>query len=487
MSRPIAKRRLGIIGGLGAIAGADLFFKLAQAAAANRASADDDIIFEQHPFDEGEIAGSDNASPNGRKLYIFDLLRQFEARGVDRVMVPCFISHTFLDELQPEVKVPIVDLMKALLTHVQQKYPGQASIGVLTSNYVRMKGLFERYFEPQRFKLVYPDAQTQEDCVMQAIYGPEGIKAGHLQGTAVDLLYDACVDLLKAGAQVIVPGATEIAIVANTLRGRGIPIIDANSAYVQYALSYDEARPNKPVKIGVVGGVGPAATVDFMNKIIRNTDASKDQDHVKLLVEHNPQIPDRTANLIGDGRDPTIAIYAACKKLEASDADLIAIPCNTAHAFVDRIQPYLSIPIVNMLSETADFIRERYGNSIGIGLLATSGTVTSRVYHAAFEAHGMELIIPDEFHQQKVMSAIYGPLGVKAGHADGMCKMELLQAVTHLADRGAQVIILGCTELPLVLSQAEAFAVAGATVAILDPTDILARKCASLAQTVAVA
>jgi aspartate racemase len=140
-----------------------------------------------------------------------------------------------------------------------------------------------------------------------------------------------------------------------------------------------------------------------------------------------------------------------------------------------------------MLSETADFIHERYGNSIGIGLLATSGTVTSRVYHAAFEARGMGLIVPDEFHQQKVMSAIYGPLGVKAGHVDGMCKMELLQAVAHLAERGAQVIILGCTELPLVLSQTEAFAVAGATVAILDPTDILARKCASLAHTVAVA
>ena len=114
----------------------------------------------------------------------------------------------------------------------------------------------------------------------------------------------------------------------------------------------------RPFKIGVVGGVGPAATADFMQKIVRNTTAARDQDHIKIVVEQNPQIPDRTANLIGDGPDPTVALYATCKKLEAGDADLIAIPCNTAHAFVERIQPYLSIPIVNMLHETVQHLAQ---------------------------------------------------------------------------------------------------------------------------------
>ena len=120
-----------------------------------------------------------------------------------------------------------------------------------------------------------------------------------------------------------------------------------------------------------------------MDKIVRNTPAGRDQEHIKLVVEQNPQIPDRTKNLIGDGIDPTIALYSTCKRLEADEADIIAIPCNTAHAFVERIQPYLSIPIVNMLFETAECIRREHRSCKRIGLLATSGTIGSRVYHDA--------------------------------------------------------------------------------------------------------
>src|SRR5205823_9095418 len=99
------------------------------------------------------------------------------------------------------------------------------------------------------------------------------------------------------------------------------------------------------------------ATADFMTKIVRNTRADRDQEHLKLVVEQNPQIPDRTENLIGSGADPTISLYSTCKKLEAADADIIAIPCNTAHAFVERIQPYLNIPVVNMLTATVEHIQ----------------------------------------------------------------------------------------------------------------------------------
>jgi aspartate racemase len=475
------KKSIGIIGGLGMLAGADLFFKLAKATAVDRqAAAGYDVVFEQQPFQDGGIDGEAHASPNRRKMYVFDMIRQLEARSVNSVLLPCFISHTFIGELQAETRLPVVSIMDALLAHLRKRYPAPRKIGVLTSNYVKSKGLFERYFADHGYEVIYPDAEVQVNCVMPAIYGSSGIKFGHLQGESVELLHQACTHLLLKGAQVIVPGATEIAVVSDALQQRGVTIVDANQAYVQYALSYQGDGPAKPFKVGVIGGVGPAATVDFLDKIVRNTSAERDQDHIKLVLEHNPQIPDRTAALIGDGPDPTLALYSACKKLEASDADLIAIPCNTAHAFVGRIQPYLSIPIVNMLSEAISHIASHCGDRKKVGLLATSGTIASRVYQDVADAAQLMLLTPDEAHQALVMRAIYGEHGVKAGYLDGACREQLMQAITHLVERGAEVIILGCTELPLLIAQSDHFAVAGKGIVVLDPTEILARKCVSL-------
>ena len=316
---------------------------------------------------------------------------------------------------------------------------------------------------------------------MPAIYGPQGIKSGHLQGEAVELLAVACRDLIARGAEVIVPGFTEIPLVIEALRALGLPIVDSNQAYAGHAVSDRRKGEPKPFKVGVVGGVGPAATVDFMRKIVRNTPAVRDQDHIKLIVEQNPQIPDRTAHLVGAGPDPTIALYATCKRLEAAEADLIAIPCNTAHAFIQRIQPHLAVPIVNMLRETVLHVRQAHASCTRLGLLATTGTLDSRVYHEAFDGSGIELIEPDDDHQRRVMDAIYGAAGVKAGFTDGECRDDLLAAVGHLVERGAQAVILGCTELPMILSQ-PALEIAGNRVPLLDPTDVLARACVALAR-----
>ena len=474
------KRRFGIIGGLGALGGADIFFKLVKASPTQSGREHLDLVFEQHPFEEGEAAGSENASANARKLYVFDTIKRFEQRQVDAVILPCFISHTFLDELKPEIKLPVVDIMAALRTHMERKHPALRRLGVLTSSYVRGKRLFERYFEPPGWELIYPPRDLQQCCLMEAIYGSEGIKAGRLDGRSIELLDQACRNLVDQGADVIVPGFTEIPIVLDALSERRVPIIDSNQVYVQYALGYQGGAFAKAFKVGILGGVGPAATVDFIGKIVRNTPAGRDQDHIKLVVEHNPQIPDRTENLISEGADPTVAMYASCKKLEASDANVIAIPCNTAHAFVERIQPYLGIPIVNMLYETIQYITRHYPERTRVGLLATSGTVSSRVYHDVAEKAGIQLVVPDDENQKRVMNAIYGERGVKAGYTEGECKAELLYALEHVVRRGAEVAILGCTELPLVLSQTDEFEVVGRSIALLDPTEILARKCVSL-------
>lgn len=235
-------------------------------------------------------------------------------------------------------------------------------------------------------------------------------------------------------------------------------------------------------KLGIVGGIGPAATVDFMRKIILNTGARRDQDHLRLVVEHNPQIPDRTANLLGGGEDPTNALFEACLRLQDSEATLIALPCNTAHAYIERLQPRLAVPIINMLSETIAHIEAHWPGRPTVGLLATSGTVASGVYRQAAAGRRLDLLVPDAEHQQYVMDAIYGKRGVKAGYVDGECKEILLRAISHLALRGANAIILGCTELPLVLEQNPCYRIGECEVALLDPTEILARSCVAIAK-----
>jgi aspartate racemase len=477
IQRPLS---IGVIGGLGVIGSADLYSKISKAAAKVPSSERVKVLFGQQFFEDSGIAGAENAPTNARKLYVFDMLRDFETRHCGAALLPCFISHTFIDEVQAEVSLPIIDMVATVRDALAQQQPEVRRVGILTSSYVRKKALFEKYFSGADYTLLYPAADTQQACVMQAVYGTSGIKNGYLDGESIDLLEQACQDLLQQGAQVIVPGITEIATVADALRARGMPVVDSNQIYAEAALRFQPAPLNRACKIGVVGGVGPAATVDFIEKLIRNTPATRDQDHIKLVVEHNPKIPDRTENLIGNGADPTVALYAACKRLESDNADMIAIPCNTAHAFVERIQPYLSIPIVNMLSETISYIEQHHGSKTCIGLLATSGTIASGVYHQQAARGTCTLITPDEAHQALVMDVIYGADGVKAGVVNDALRAKLLQAMAWLVQQGAGLIVLGCTELPLLFAQDDQFKIGEQIVPLLDPTEILARKCVAL-------
>lgn len=476
MTDSTAPRHLAIIGGLGRLAGADLYGKLVQTLAARGATERYRVTFEQRRYDRGAGTGAEPARIGGRKLYLYDSMELLEQCRADGVLLPCFISHTFLDELQAELQVPVLNMMTALAQRLGGD--GPRKLGVLCTSYVREKKLFEGYFDAAT--LLYPSDETQAGCVLPAMYGDDGVLAGHAGGAALDRLHRACEDLLAQGAELIVPGASEIAVLAGALRERGLPVVDTHQVYVDYALAHQESQRPPAFKLGIIGGIGPAATVDFMQKIIRNTSAARDQDHIRLIVEHNPQIPDRTANLVGQGADPTLALYSACKRLEANGAALIAMPCNTAHAYVARLQPGLSVPIVNMLSETVRHIGERCAGHARVGLLATTGTVSSGVYHEAARGAAFELIVPDARHQALVMESIYGRRGVKAGYVDGACKEALLQALAHLAERGATVAILGCTELPLLLPEHPAYQVGGRAVVLLDPTAILARRCVAL-------
>ena len=475
-------RSFGVIGGLDPLAGADVFSKLFQSVPAPEVARRIDTVIEPHSL---LGAGAASAELTKLKLAVFDAIQRFEQQEIDTVLLPCFSSHVFVNELKANSNVRIVDMMDALRDHIRRAFPAVSRIGVLAPDSARSHGLFEAYFPAPEFQIVHPRAEHGALAIMRAVHDAgETTDAARLAGaaTASSLLRAACGDLIEQGAQVIVPGFTEIASMAERIGALSVPLIDANLVYAQYAASdridtAERLNDRRHRKIGILGGVGPAATVDFMNKIVRNTPATRDQDHVKIMVEQNPQIPDRTANLVGDGEDPTIAIYATCKKLEAGKADLIAIPCNTAHAFVERIQPYLSIPIINMLTVTAQRVRQLFPGLEEVGVLATSGTIASGVYKDALESCGLRQVVPSPASQERVMSAIYGEKGVKAGYTTGQCVDDIHAAVEELAARGIEVMILGCTELPLLLPRPQLETANGRTIALIDPTDTLAKHC----------
>jgi len=394
-------------------------------------------------------------------------------------VLPCFLSHTFMDELKANSPLPIADLLEALRDHVRTLPTAARRLGVLTSQPLREQGLFERYFPAEEFEIVYPRPHGATDRVMEAVYGENGIRSGNRGGRPVKLVREACMDVIEQGAEVVLLGLTELALVADEMDRLTVPVVDPHRVYAKYIVSAQFEPIERPFKLGVVGGVGPAATVDFLNKVVRSTPARRDQDHLRLLVEQNPQIPDRTEHLVGEGTDPTLALYATCKKLQAGEADLIAIPCNTAHAFVEEIQAHLDIPIMNMLTVTVKHVRESFPALKKVGLLATSGTIASGVYRRALEEHGLEEVVPQPALQARVMEAIYGPKGVKAGHTSGPCLEDIGAAIEGLVSQGVEVIILGCTELPLLFSRSELKTANGQFVSLVDPTDILARRCVS--------
>jgi len=388
------------------------------------------------------------------KLHVFDAIRDFERRGAYVIALPCFDSHLFIDELQANTEAVVVDMIAALFAHVRQRYPFAQRVGVLTSPQLHIQRLFERY----GMKV-----------------GIEVVSMGVSDG--VSALREACEQLAAQGVDVVLPGSADSAMSLHRFAGVGISVIDAHSVYAQHLLTAPHCAPQRRGKLGVAGGVGPAATVDFLHKVVRNTPAARDQDHIKVIVEQNPQIPDRTEHLTGHGVDPTLALYATCRKLEESGADLIAIPCHTAHAFIAPIEARLRVPIVNMMRVTVDHLRATFPGLTRVGVLATDGTIASGVYRNALEAHGMMQIVPPLAMQARVMNAIYGSHGIKAGFTSGECADDIVAAVESLLMQDVDVILLACTELPLLFPDAMTVTRAGRTAHLVDPTEVLAKFC----------
>lgn len=203
--------------------------------------------------------------------------------------------------------------------------------------------------------------------------------------------------------------------------------------------------------IGILGGMGPLATADLYQKIIELTPAASDQEHIPVVIYADPRVPDRTEALLRDGEDPTPWLVHGARALTGMGADFIVIPCNTAHAFLDGIQPAVDKPIVSMIDAAADEIRKAHPEAKTVGLLATSGTIASEIYQRALLSRGVDAIVPDDDIQRRcVMAAIRE---VKAGRAGKSATALLTEAAQHLAGRGADVLLAACTEIPVVFQQ----------------------------------
>ena len=233
--------------------------------------------------------------------------------------------------------------------------------------------------------------------------------------------------------------------------------------------------------IGIVGGVGPLAGVDIVKKIIEETNARRDQDHVPVLLSsQSHRIPDRTEYLLGkEPINPGIAISEIALELEKAGATVLGIPCNTAHSprIFDVVQEELqnngsNVQVLHMVAETAKFIKEHFPEA-NVGVLSTIGTRNTGLYKQVIEEFGLKCIEPNDTLQNKVHAAIYDETyGIKAfsSPVTNRAHDQLVAAIQELKGEGAQVIILGCTELPLALREKSY-----SGLPVIDPNRILAR------------
>jgi aspartate racemase len=222
--------------------------------------------------------------------------------------------------------------------------------------------------------------------------------------------------------------------------------------------------------LGVLGGMGPMATVDFMTKVIRNTPASRDQDHVAMVVCSATYVPDRSEAICGHGDDPFPAMLDALRRLERAGADCIAIPCNTAHHWHGALQARTNIPILHIVDAVVDLLARQGIKKGRIGLLATDGTIAADVYPKRLDERGFSCVMPDAAAQADIMGAIRL---VKAGHTDEGARI-LEAAARDMTAKDCCRVAMACTEIPLALATVDE----PLRSRLVDPTDALA--CASV-------
>ncbi len=222
--------------------------------------------------------------------------------------------------------------------------------------------------------------------------------------------------------------------------------------------------------LGIIGGMGAKAGAAFYERLVDLTPARKDQDHIEVILHANPSVPDRTEGILGIGPDPFPALLDSVRRLEGAGAEIIAIACVSAHYYVPGLRKEADGVILNAVDLTAERIMIEAAPESGIGLLGTTGAVSSKMFQEALEREGLRpVILPPDLQESLVMEAIYGTEGIKAGKLADAGKRVAI-AADKLVDLGADAIIVGCSELPLVLKEEDC------GIRLYDTMEILAQE-----------
>lgn len=196
--------------------------------------------------------------------------------------------------------------------------------------------------------------------------------------------------------------------------------------------------------LGVIGGMGPLATQLFYKMVIENTEAHKDQDHINMVILNHATMPDRTEAIMTDTLDDLLErLEEDADLLEKCGADFIAIPCNTCHVLIDRLQEHTSLPIINMIKAAVKKIKATYGTGARVGIMATDGTVKMGLYQKECEAQGLIPVIPTSENQKLVMKIIYD--GIKDGEPIDYSDFETIER--QFQAEQCDCVIMACTEL----------------------------------------
>lgn len=219
--------------------------------------------------------------------------------------------------------------------------------------------------------------------------------------------------------------------------------------------------------IGVLGGMGPAATIDFMAEVLRLTGARREQDNVRLIVDSNPTLPDRHAAIAGSGPSPGPALAEMARGLQRAGAEALVMPCNTAHAFADEIRAATPLPFIDMIAATVETVAAAHPLCRRVGVLAAAGCLDARLYETALTGAGLDALTPRGEQRTRFMELVWK---IKAGDVGAEVRDCMASVAVELVAGGAEVLIAGCTEVPLVLGADDLDA------PLISSTEVLARR-----------
>lgn len=225
--------------------------------------------------------------------------------------------------------------------------------------------------------------------------------------------------------------------------------------------------------VGILGGMGPEATVDLFSKIIKETKIEKEEDHLRIIIDNNPKMPSRQDAILNGGESPVPAMVETAKNLERAGADFIILSANTAHYFYDDVSREINIPILHIINEAVKYMLRTYPNIKKVGVMATNAAVKTRLYNNCCEKFNIEVIDAETEIQNLVHNTIFD------FKHNGLSEKNIADAqncVKYFVDKGAEAIIMGCTEIPVILAGKEF------EIPLIDPNDIIGKVVVAYAK-----